>query len=71
MSRRASFSQTDVTRAIRGAQAAGWPEGSFLVEVGDGIIRLLPVAARAPVASEAGARPASAREALAKWRKSA
>lgn len=67
MSARASVKQADVTRVVRGALAAGLPAGSFTVEVGDGIIRLLPVAAGEPVASET----TPAREALARWRRSA
>lgn len=67
MTKRAPFSQADVTRAIRGALAAGWRQGSFNVEVGDGFIRLLPIQSAEPVAS--GSTPA--REALARWRRSA
>lgn len=42
MTCRVHVSQAQVTRVVRGALAAGLPMGSFTVEVGDGIIRLLP-----------------------------
>lgn len=67
MSAKAIVSQADITRVVRGALKAGLPAGSFTVEVGDGIIRLLPVSPAEAVAS--GSTPA--REALARWRKSA
>lgn len=67
MTRRAAVSQADVTRVVRGALAAGLPAGSFTVEVVDGIIRLLPAAIPDAVASAS----VPAREALAKWRRSA
>lgn len=44
MSTKAAFTQSDVVRAIRGALKAGLPPGSFSVELGDNVIRLLPVA---------------------------
>ncbi len=48
MTRRAAFSQADVTRVIRGALKAGLPASAFKVEVVGGIVRLLPVAANEP-----------------------
>lgn len=41
---RPAIRQADVARVIRGALSAGLPVGSFSVEVGDNVIRLLPVA---------------------------
>lgn len=40
---RKSVRQADVTRLVRGAIQAGLPVGSFSVEIGDNVIRLLPV----------------------------
>lgn len=48
MTRRAAVRQADVSRIVRGALKAGLPVGSFSVEVVDGVVRLLPVAANAP-----------------------
>lgn len=48
MTKRATVRQADVARVVRGALAAGLPVGSFSVEVVDGIVRLLPIAANAP-----------------------
>lgn len=42
MSKRAAIRQADVSRIVRGAIKAGMPAGSFVVEVVDGIVRLLP-----------------------------
>jgi hypothetical protein len=58
MTARAQVRQADVARIVRGALKAGLPPGSFSVEVVDGIVRLLPVAANAPsdAASEAERR---------------
>lgn len=49
MSRRAPFRQVDVARAVRGALKAGLPAGSFSVEIQEGAIRLLPIAANTPL----------------------
>ena len=49
MTKRATFRQADVTRAIRGARAAGLPDGSFKIEIVDGRITLLPIAANEPL----------------------
>lgn len=48
MTRRAAVRQADVSRVVRGAVKGGWPVGSFSVEVVEGIVRLLPIAANAP-----------------------
>ncbi len=48
MSRRAPFTQLDVKRLVKGAIAAGMPEGSFLVKVTRDELQLLPIAANAP-----------------------
>jgi hypothetical protein len=48
MTARAQIRQADVARVVRGALKAGLPVGSFSVEVVDGIVRLLPIAANAP-----------------------
>lgn len=48
MTARARVKQADVSRVVRGALKAGMPPGSFSVEVVDGIVRLLPIAANAP-----------------------
>jgi len=45
MTRRAAFKQHDVTRAIRAAVKAGLPPGSFSVEIHNGALRILPIAA--------------------------
>lgn len=45
----AKVKQADVARVIRGALSAGLPAGSFSVEVVDGVVRLLPLAANAPL----------------------
>ena len=42
MSRRAPFRQSDVTRLLKGALAAGLPVGSFKVVVDKGRLALLP-----------------------------
>ena len=49
MTQRAAVRQADVSRIVRGALKAGLPVGSFSVEVVDGVVRLLPVAANAPL----------------------
>lgn len=49
MTRRAVVRQADINRVIRGALQAGLPAGSFTVEVVDGIVRLLPLAANSPL----------------------
>lgn len=67
MSRRASFTQADYTRAIKGAIRAGLPVGSFKVVVEDGRLTILPIAqAEAPVVASNGYS-----KALEKWRRSA
>lgn len=48
MTKRAVIRQADVARVVRGALAGGLPAGSFAVEVVDGAVRLLPIAANAP-----------------------
>jgi hypothetical protein len=48
MTKRAPFKQSDVTRLIRGAIAAGLPVGSFKIVVEEGRLALLPVAANEP-----------------------
>lgn len=48
MTPRAAIRQADVARVIRGALRAGLPVGSFSVEIVDGVVRLLPIAANAP-----------------------
>lgn len=50
MTRRASIRQTDISRVVRGALAAGLPAGSFSIEVdaSSGNVRLLPIAANSP-----------------------
>lgn len=48
MTRRAAFSQADVTRLVRGAIKGGLPVGSFKVVVEGGKPVLLPIAANAP-----------------------
>lgn len=48
MTRRATVRQADVKRVVKGALDAGLPIGSFSVEVGDGVVRLLPTAANSP-----------------------
>ena len=48
MTPRATVRQADVRRIVQGALKAGLPPGSFSVEVVDGTVRLLPVAANAP-----------------------
>ncbi len=48
------FRQTEVTRMIKGAQAAGWAPGSFMVQLVDGNPTIVPIAA-APPPSEAEA----------------
>lgn len=45
MSRRAPFSQSEVTCLVRGAIRGGWPVGSFKVVVENGHPALLPIAA--------------------------
>jgi len=45
MTRRASFTQADWTRAIKGALKAGLPVGSFKVAVENGALAILPIAA--------------------------
>lgn len=49
MSRAAAVSQADVSRVVRGAIKGGLPVGSFTVEVEGGAVRLLPIAANAPL----------------------
>ena len=41
-----------VASVIRAALKAGLPPGSFAVEVGDGIVRLLPANATAPASGD-------------------
>ena len=48
MTPRAQVRQSDVARVVRGAIKGGWAQGTFSVEVVDGIVRLLPIAANAP-----------------------
>lgn len=48
MTRRAAVRQADVARVVRGALSAGMPAGSFTIEVKDGAVRILPIAANAP-----------------------
>lgn len=45
MTKRATFSQADYTRAIKGAVAAGWPVGSFKIVVEGDRMEVLPIAA--------------------------
>jgi hypothetical protein len=42
MSRKAAFKQSDVTRLVKGAVAAGLPVGSFKIAVENGRLTLLP-----------------------------
>lgn len=42
MTRRAVIRQADVSRIVRGAISGGLPAGSFIVEVVDNAVRLLP-----------------------------
>jgi len=48
MTARARFSQTEVTRLVKGAIKGGWPVGSFKVVVENGEPALVPTAANAP-----------------------
>lgn len=48
MSRRADFHQADLTRAIKAALDAGLPLGQFVVEAGDGVVRVLTTGEQAP-----------------------
>jgi hypothetical protein len=48
MTVRAAFKQSDVTRLVKGALAAGMPVGSFKVVVENGQPALLPIAANEP-----------------------
>jgi hypothetical protein len=67
MTRRASFTQADYTRAIKGALKAGLPVGSFKVTVEAGVLTILPVAqSDAPVVISDGYS-----KALDRWRRSA
>jgi hypothetical protein len=43
VTRRAAFKQSDVTRLVKGALAAGVPVGSFKIAVDNGRVELLPV----------------------------
>lgn len=70
MTRRAAVTTAHVSRVVKGAIEGGLPVGSFIVEVVDGIVRLLPAPATAPVASP-DRESVPAREALARWRRSA
>ena len=58
MSRRGAFSQTDVTRLIRGALAAGLPVGSFAVSVETDRLTLLPATPLDPLPSAHAAEDA-------------
>lgn len=49
MTKPAAFRQADVTRLIRGALKGGLPVGSFTVVVENGLPKLVPVAANAPL----------------------
>jgi hypothetical protein len=49
VTRRAAVRQADVSRVISGALKAGLPAGSFSVEVVQGVVRLLPIAANGPL----------------------
>jgi len=64
---KATVRQSDVSRIVAGAIKGGLPVGSFSVEIGDGFIRLLPIAPGAPVTSPA---EDGWDEALSKWRRS-
>lgn len=48
MTKRATFSQADVTRLAKGALKAGLPVGSFKIVVEGTQISLLPIAANGP-----------------------
>lgn len=70
MSRRAPFSQADVTRLVKGALAGGLPVGSFAVAVENDRLILLPANPVSPLAPAAEAEDAwSAR--VKQWRRSA
>jgi hypothetical protein len=57
--------QVDIKRAIRAAIASGMAPGSFVVEIGDGSIRLLPAnESRDDASSDVWERG------LSKWRRS-
>ncbi len=53
---RLAVRQADITRAIRSAEAAGWPRGSFKVVVAAGAITLLPIDAAADEGEDLGRR---------------
>lgn len=67
MSAKPTVRQTDVSRIVAGAIKGGLPVGSFSVEIGDGIIRLLPIAPGSSVASPA---EDGWDKALTQWRRS-
>jgi hypothetical protein len=54
------FRQADVTRAIKSAENAGWPRGSFQVVITEGKIVLLPIDAAADEAADLERRMAEA-----------
>jgi hypothetical protein len=45
VSARARFSQSEVTRLVKGAIKGGWPVGSFKISMENGYPELVPVAA--------------------------
>lgn len=51
MTKPAAFTQSDITRLIKGALKAGLPVGSFKVTVDNGRPSLLPISAPDPLPS--------------------
>jgi hypothetical protein len=56
MTRPAPIRQADITRAIKGAENAGWPARSFKVVVEGHAITLLPIAGAASEADDLARR---------------
>lgn len=68
MSRRATITQADWRRAIKGALAAGLPVGSFKVVSENGALVILPII---PLSEASGEANSDWDEALERWRHSA